>query len=135
MITDENLDLLRELFEPALFLSIRQVSQVTGLAEQTLRNLISKARRDPCRYADRVFPTQKLGGRRLVHIADLARWIDRQHSKHLVRLGSSIDNLDEKGDTADAVPKTSMAETVPYRRRKRGRPTKVQERQFRGGRR
>lgn len=63
-------DLLVQQFGPTLWLSIKQVSLVIGLAEQTIHNQIA---------ADTTsLPTRKLGRRRVVHVLDLARWIDEQ---------------------------------------------------------
>lgn len=63
-------ELLVSQFAPAVLLNIKQVSQVTGQAEQTIRNLISEG--------STTLPTRKVGGRRVVHVLDLAAWLDAQ---------------------------------------------------------
>jgi predicted DNA-binding transcriptional regulator AlpA len=63
-------ELLVSQFAPAVLLTLKQVSQVTGQAEQTIRNLISQNRT--------TLPTRKVGGRRVVHVLDLAAWLDAQ---------------------------------------------------------
>ena len=65
-------DLLVRQFAPAVLLTLKQVSLVTGQAEQTLRNLISQGRT--------TLPTRKIGGRRLVHVLDLAEWLEAQRA-------------------------------------------------------
>ena len=92
-------ELLVSQFAPAVLLTLKQVSQVTGQAEQTIRNLISQNRT--------TLPTRKVGGRRVVHVLDLAAWIEEQ------RVGP------------DDVP---IAD--PPRRRP-GRPTKTEQRRAR----
>ena len=67
---DNTTELLVKLFAPAVLLTLKQVAQVTGQAEQTLRNLISEGRT--------TLPNCKVGGRRVVHILDLANWLDQQ---------------------------------------------------------
>jgi predicted DNA-binding transcriptional regulator AlpA len=63
-------ELLVSQFAPVVLLTLKQVSQVTGQAEQTIRNLISQNRT--------TLPTRKVGGRRVVHVLDLAAWLDEQ---------------------------------------------------------
>lgn len=63
-------ELLVKQFAPSVLLTIKQVAQVTGQAEQTIRNLISQGRT--------TLPTRKLGGKRVVHVLDLAEWLDQQ---------------------------------------------------------
>jgi len=92
-------DLLVRQFAPAVLLTIKQVSQVTGQAEQTIRNLISQNRT--------TLPTRKVDGRRVVHVLDLAAWLDEQR----IELG-----------------KVPLAD--PPRRRP-GRPTKAEQRRAR----
>ena len=58
---------------PTILLSVRQVSEITGQAEQTLRNLISQGRT--------TLPTRRVGGRRVVHVLDLAAWLDAQRGE------------------------------------------------------
>ena len=65
-------DLLVRQFAPAVLLSLKQVSLVTGQAEQTLRNLISQGRT--------TLPTRRIGGRRVVHVLDLAEWLEAQRA-------------------------------------------------------
>ena len=89
-------ELLVSQFAPAVLLTLKQVSQITGQAEQTIRNLISQNRT--------TLPTRKVGGRRVVHVLDLASWLDEQRV--------ALDNV-------------PMAE--PPRRRP-GRPTKAGQR-------
>ena len=67
---DNTTELLVKLFAPAVLLTLKQVAQVTGQAEQTLRNLISEERT--------TLPNCKVGGKRVVHILDLANWLDQQ---------------------------------------------------------
>ncbi len=92
---DRTAELLVELFAPAVVLTLKQVAQVTGQAEQTLRNLISEGRT--------TLPNCKVGGKRMVHILDLANWLDKQR-----------------------VPNEAEFLTEPPR--KPGRPTKVEQR-------
>lgn len=92
-------DLLVQQFAPCVFLSLKQVSQVTGQAEQTIRNLISQGRT--------TLPTRKVGGKRVVHVLDLADWLDRY------RVGPS------------AMQDPALARIRP------GRPTKAEQRQSR----
>lgn len=68
--TPTTADLLVQHFAPSVFLSINQVSQIIGLAEQTLRNQLSQGKTS--------LPTRKLGRKRVVHVLDLARWIDER---------------------------------------------------------
>ncbi len=63
-------ELLVSQFAPAVLLNIKQVSQVTGQAEQPIRNLISEG--------STTLTTRKVGGRRVVHVLDLAAWLDAQ---------------------------------------------------------
>ena len=93
---DRTAELLIELFAPAVLLTLKQVAQVTGQAEQTLRNLISEGRT--------TLPNCKVGGKRMVHILDLANWLDKQ------RIPNEAQFL--------------AAEPL----RKPGRPTKVEQR-------
>ncbi len=92
-------ELLVEQFAPSVFLSIKQVSQVTGQAEQTIRNLISQGRTS--------LPIRKGGGKRLVHVLDLAEWIERQRTLN---------------------PEVRIPEEP---RRRPGRPTKAEQRRNR----
>ena len=92
-------ELLVSQFAPAVLLTLKQVSEVTGQAEQTIRNLISQGRT--------TLPTRKVGGKRVVHVLDLAAWIDEQR----------------------AAPGGGPTPTAP--RRPRGRPTKLEQRQAR----
>jgi predicted DNA-binding transcriptional regulator AlpA len=94
-------ELLVSQFAPAVLLSIKQVSQVTGQAEQTIRNLISQGRT--------TLPTRKVGGKRVVHVLDLAAWLDEQC----------------------AAAGGSSTPTVPRRQRRPGRPTKLEQRRSR----
>ena len=63
-------DLLVSQLAPAVLLTLKQVSQVTVQAEQTLRHLISQKRT--------TLPTRKVSGPRVVHDLDLAAWLDEQ---------------------------------------------------------
>ena len=92
-------ELLVSQFAPAVLLTLKQVSEVTGQAEQTIRNLISQGRT--------TLPTRKVGGKRVVHVLDLAAWIDEQR----------------------AAPGGGSTPTVP--RRRPGRPTKLEQRRAR----
>jgi len=92
-------ELLIGQFAPAVLLSIKQVSQVTGQAEQTIRNLISQNRT--------TLPTGKVGGRRVVHVLDLAAWLDEQR-----------------------IAPSDVPVPTPLRRRP-GRPTKVEQQRSR----
>ena len=108
-------EMLVSQFAPAVLLSLKQVSQATGQAdesrdgrgrakrdaraEQTIRNLISQNRT--------TLPTRKVGGRRVVHVLDLAAWLDEQRV------------------ALDDVPLPE----VP--RRRPGRPTKAEQRRAR----
>lgn len=92
-------ELLVSQFAPAVLLTLKQVSKVTGQAEQTIRNLISQNRT--------TLPTRKVGGRRVVHVLDLAAWLDEQRVA--------------PGDVPLAVP--------PPRRP--GRPSKAEQRRAR----
>jgi len=92
-------ELLVGQFAPAVLLTLKQVSQVTGQAEQTIRNLISQKRT--------TLPTRKVDGRRVVHVLDLAAWLDEQRI--------ALDDV--------PVPE-------PPRRRP-GRPTKAEQRRAR----
>ena len=92
-------ELLVSQFAPAVLLNLKQVSQVTGQAEQTICNLISQNRT--------TLPTRKVGGRRVVHVLDLAAWLDEQRV------------------ALDDVPLPE----VP--RRRPGRPTKAEQRRAR----
>ena len=67
---DTTAELLVEQFTPTVLLTLKQVALVTDQAEQTLRNLISDGRT--------TIPNRKVGGKRVVHILDLADWLDRQ---------------------------------------------------------
>jgi hypothetical protein len=69
-IPSTTVELLVSQFAPAVRLTLKQVSQVTGQAEQAIRNLISQNRT--------TLPTGKVGGRRVVHVLDLAAWLDEQ---------------------------------------------------------
>ena len=93
-------ELLVSRFAPAVLLTLKQVSQVTGQAEQTIRNLISQNRT--------ILPTRKVGGRRVVHVLDLAAWLEEQRIA-----------------PGDDVP----IEESP--RRRPGRPTKAERRRAR----
>ena len=92
-------ELLVSQFAPAVLLNIKQVSQVTGQAEQTIRNLISEG--------STTLPTRKVGGRRVVHVLDLAAWLDAQRI------------------SPDDVPLPVVA------RRRPGRPSKLEQRRGR----
>ena len=92
-------ELLVSQFAPAVLLTLKQVSQITGQAEQTIRNLVSQNRT--------TLPTRKVGGRRVVHVLDLAAWLDEQR----------------------ITPEESPPSTLP--RRRPGRPTKAEQRRAR----
>ncbi|MCP5151977.1 MAG: pyocin activator PrtN family protein [Ectothiorhodospiraceae bacterium] len=91
-------ELLIRQFAPAVLLTLKQVSLVTGQAEQTLRNLISQGRT--------TLPTRKVGGKRVVHVLDLAAWLDAQ-------------------------PVAAVEPPHPPVRRRPGRPTKLEQRRGR----
>ncbi len=93
-------ELLLAQFAPAVLLTLKQVSQVTGQAEQTIRNLISQGRT--------TLPTRKIGGKRVVHVLDLASWLDEQR----------------------AAPSHAVLAPAGPRRRP-GRPTKLEQRRGR----
>jgi len=63
-------ELLVNQFAPVVLFTIKQVSEITGQAEQTIRNLISQDRT--------TLPMRKVGGRRVVHLLDLAARLDEQ---------------------------------------------------------
>ena len=88
-------ELLVSQFAPAVLLSLKQVSQVTGQAEQTIRNLVSQG--------STTLPTRKIEGRRVVHVLDLAAWLDEQR----------------------IAPGNAPAPATP--RRRPGRPTKAEQ--------
>lgn len=92
---ETTVEVLIELFAPAVLLTLKQVAQVTGQAEQTLRNLISEGRT--------TLPSRKVGGKRVVHVLDLAEWLEEQR-----------------------VPHQREVELEPSRRRP-GRPTKSEQ--------
>ncbi len=94
---NSTIELLKEHYGPAVFLNLKQVSKVIGLAEQTIRNLISQGRL--------TLPTRKVGGKRVVHVLELAQWIDQEH-----------------------ITSEKMMHLSLLRRTRPGRPTKAEQR-------
>lgn len=64
------LELLTQQFGSAVWLTLKQVALVIGLAEQTIHNQLCEGR---C-----TLPVCKIGRRLKVHVIDLADWIDAQ---------------------------------------------------------
>lgn len=127
----ETLKMLSDRFGSRIFLSIRQVSEATGIAEQTFRNLISQATQKPGHSA--IPPTRKIGGRRFVHIGELADWLDQQCANPDRAAG--LNPVDESNPSnpkpINTNEKSNLVDKSSGVRRKRGRPTKVAERRFR----
>lgn len=98
MVTLSSLDLILAQSQGQLLLSLEESAKIAGISLQTLRNRLV----DGCAP----FPTLKQGRRRYVHARDLAAYIDSLQNAHF----------------------PTLPVTPAPVRRKRGRPTKAEQR-------